>query len=488
MLSTPARFRGDLRTRMDDDGRGCRRGDGRLLRCAPWKRHLVGPARRRQARRRRWAVGHLGCARDAIRRLKDQAPLHKPTRVLLRGGVYAVGEPVAFFEGDSGTKEAPISYAAYPGERPILSGGIPIAGWKKAEGPLWTTTVPGVKEGRWFFRSLFVDGKRCTPARTPNEGSEFAADVIKPLHRSMQDDVVSSYGLRYHDQDIKPWSNLDDAVVVVYHAWTAARHCIASVDFAHKIVRFTNRGQFPVGWCAAPRYYVENVREALDAPGEFYLDRKTGLLSYYPRQGEDMTQARAMAPRPETLLKLEGNAAGNMPVDYLRFEGITFEHTDWVMPRDEMVDIQSAAFLKTATILCRGVRHSTFERCDFAHLSGYALWLERGCTDDRVVQCHMHDLAPAACGSARPCCPACTRNKPSAMRCSNCFIHDGGRVFHAGMGVWIGCTPITRCCTTTSATFSIRAYPSAGVGPTIPPRPTIMPSNTITSIIWAGAS
>ncbi len=382
----------------------------------------------------------LAGARDAIRRLKEQGPLRKPVRVLLRGGTYAVGEPVVFFEGDSGTKQAPICYAAYPGEKPILSGGVPISGWHKAEGPLWTASVPGVKEGRWYFRSLFVDGKRCIPARTPNEGSEFSADVIKPLHRSTQDDVISSYGLRYHNQDVKPWSNLVDAVVVVYHAWTAARHCIASVDVAHKIVHFTNRSQFPVGWCAAPRYYVENVREALDAPGEFYLERKTGLLSYYPRPGEDMTKAQVVAPRPETLLMMEGNAAGLMAVEYLTFDGIGFEYSDWVMPRDEMVDIQSAAFLKTATILCRGVQHCTFERCHIAHVGGYGLWLERGSKDDRVVQCHMYDLGAGGVRIGETVLPGMHEEQAERNEVSNCFIHDGSRVFHAGMGVLIGCS------------------------------------------------
>ena len=287
----------------------------------------------------------LAGARDAVRRLKEQGPLRKPVRVLLRGGTYAVSEPVVFFEGDSGTKQAPITYAAYPGEKPILSGGVPISGWRKAKGPLWTTTVPGVKEGGWYFRSLFVDGKRCTPARTPNEGSEFAADVIKPLHRSTQDDVVSSYGLRYHNEDIKPWSNLDDAVVVVYHAWTAARHCIASVDFAKKIVHFTNRGQFPVGWCAVPRYYVENVREALDAPGQFYLDRKTGLLTYYPRYprpGEDMTKAAGHRP-----------AAGNAAED-----GRQRGRRAWRWN----TSLSTASASSTPTGSCRATRWSTSSR------------------------------------------------------------------------------------------------------------------------------
>ncbi len=174
-----------------------------------------------------------------------------------------------FSAEDSGTKDATITYAAYPGEKPILSGGVPITGWQKGEGPLWTTVVPEVKEGRWYFRSLFVDGQRCAPAGLRTKARRFPAQPIKPLDRpagpEAEANAASRLGLRYQEDHIQPWSNLDDAVVVVYHAWTTSRHHVASVDVAHKIVHFTNPSEFPVGWFDRPRYYVENVREALDA-------------------------------------------------------------------------------------------------------------------------------------------------------------------------------------------------------------------------------
>jgi len=387
-------------------------------------------------------LASLTGARDAVRRLKAQGPLSKPVLVLLRGGNYAVSQPVLFDAGDSGTKEAPITYAAYPDEKPVVTGGVPITGWQKGAGPLWTTVVPEVKKGRWYFRSLFVDGKRVAPARTPNEGACFTARPIKPIdHKAgpqAETNAVSRLGLRYQDDQMQPWSNLDDAIVVVYHAWTTSRHHIASVDIAHKTVHFTNPSGWPVGWWDKARYYVENVREALDAPGEFYLDRKTGVLSYYPRPGEDMTRAQVLAPRPEMLLKLEGDAAHGKPIEHLRIEGIGFEYTDWVMPRKEVVDGQSATFLKTATVFIRNARDCLLERCEIAHIGGYALWLQHGCKDNRVVQCHIHDLGA---GGLRIGEGAVARNREEQTERNelfNCFVHDGGHVYHMGAGVWIG--------------------------------------------------
>ena len=63
----------------------------------------------------------LDRARRAVRELQSG----KPATVLLRGGTYTVRHPVVFGTHDSGTEQAPITYAAYPGETPIISGGAP---------------------------------------------------------------------------------------------------------------------------------------------------------------------------------------------------------------------------------------------------------------------------------------------------------------------------------------------------------------------------
>src|SRR5437870_1083112 len=72
----------------------------------------------------------LGRARDAVRSSRTSGAATVRIRVFVRGGTYFLAEPLVFEPEDSGTSDAPITYAAYPGEKPILSGGLVIKGWK----------------------------------------------------------------------------------------------------------------------------------------------------------------------------------------------------------------------------------------------------------------------------------------------------------------------------------------------------------------------
>lgn len=383
----------------------------------------------------------LAAARDAVRRLKAKAPA-RPVRVLLRGGAYRIGNAIVFTAEDSGTREAPITYAAYPGEKPVLSGGVPITGWNRADGGLWRAIVPEVKRGEWYFRQLFVAGRRCIPARIPNRGEVYhPAGPIEPLRdrNAARRDPKTRMGFRYRNEDLKRWSSLEDVIAVVYHSWTTSRHHVQSLEPEKRIVRFSNPSSWPMYWWGEnERYYVECVREGLDAPGEWHLDRASGVLTYYSRPGEDMGKAETIAPRTEELLRLEGDPSAGKLVEHLHFEGLSLQHTEWVMPRQGAVDGQAAAFLKTAAVFARGARDCVFERCEIVHTGGYGLWLERGCKACRLVQCHLHDLGAGGVRLGETSLPEEPQEQAERNEVYNCFIHDGGNVYHAGVGVWIG--------------------------------------------------
>ena len=87
----------------------------------------------------------------------------------LRRGTYTLTAPVEFLSQDSGTAAGPIIYEAAPGAKPLFTGGRAITGWKPAPDGVWTASVPGVKDGRWYFEQLWVNGERATRARTPNQ-------------------------------------------------------------------------------------------------------------------------------------------------------------------------------------------------------------------------------------------------------------------------------------------------------------------------------
>lgn len=106
-------------------------------------------------------------ARDAVRTQKDGG-LTAPITVLVRGGTYYLTEPLRFGPEDSGTPLCPITYRAYPGETPVLSGGRRITGWRSDDGRIYFADIPEARERKWFFRQLRVGDEPQVRARTPN--------------------------------------------------------------------------------------------------------------------------------------------------------------------------------------------------------------------------------------------------------------------------------------------------------------------------------
>ena len=65
--------------------------------------------------------------RDEIRRRRaSRADAARGATVSVRGGVYAFAETFCLDSRDSGAAGAPVVYAAFPGEKVILSGGLTV--------------------------------------------------------------------------------------------------------------------------------------------------------------------------------------------------------------------------------------------------------------------------------------------------------------------------------------------------------------------------
>ncbi|MBI5817858.1 MAG: right-handed parallel beta-helix repeat-containing protein [Verrucomicrobia bacterium] len=381
-------------------------------------------------------------ARDAVRGLKKAGPLKGPVTVFLRGGVYRAGKTIEFLPEDSGTENAPVAYTAFGRERPVISGGLQLTGWRKGDGKLWQTIVPDVKDGRWYFNQIFVNGQRRTRARTPNQGYLYTGGILAPFNRSKwwNADILAKRGFVFRNGDIKRWRNSDDALVVIYHSWTTSMHFITELDEAEHTVRLAPMSRWPIGywWEWNTRYHVENMPEALDEPGEWYLDRTTGVLSYWPMPGENMRTAEVIAPVVrQTLVAFNGAPAEKKYIEHLRFTGLSFQHTDFLLARDMPLDEQGA-FERKPLIAAGGLRHAVFENCEIVHAGENGLWFDSGCADNVVRHCHIHDLG----GSAVFIGPRAFKDTPELRVerniVDNCFIHDGSHLFLGSQGVWIG--------------------------------------------------
>ena len=393
----------------------------------------------------------LAGARDAVRQLKTSTS--EPIQVLFRGGRYFLTEEVVFRPEDSGRPEAPVVYAAFPGEKPVFCGARAISGWQRDPSGTWTTEIPEVKQGQWYFRQLHVNGTRRPRRRLPSQGLYKVAGPADPPRRAFT----------FSPGQIDPqWKNRDDVEIVLLQFWSEARQRIEAIDTAKHVVRFTGEAFRPMTWSLG--WYAENVWEGKSEPGQWYLDRSTGRLHYHPLPGEEIDKLQFLAPVVLRWIRLAGDYRAGKYVEHLVFRGLSFHYTAWDLDRklgysypqasielspskplwvgwlnDEGPSTSQSQVEVPAGVLARGSRHVRFEDNEFAHTGAWAIHLTQGgCRDNIVTGNRFFDLGA---GAVRIGSPDRTLDEDEETRhtrvCDN-TIHSCGNVYFGAPAVWIG--------------------------------------------------
>lgn len=425
----------------------CRQAGAVRLYVAPdgndaWSGRLERPA----ADGRDGPVRTLQGARDAVRRLRAGSEVRVPVEVLFADGTYTLERPVLFTPEDSGTEAAPVVYAAAPGATVILSGGRVLRGFTVGADGLWRMEIPEVAQGKWSFEQLWVNGRRATRARTPNEFYLYTNGKVGNV-RDPQTGVVSNLAnraIRVRPEDMAQFTAaarapLEDANVIMYHSWEVSRHRIARIDPESNLVVFTGPAPWEMErWGPSQRYVLENYREALDAPGEWFLGRD-GTLLYCPLPGEDPATAEVVAPVSDGFLTLQGQAELGMYVEHVTFRGLKFLHAQYLLPPEGHGDGQASVRIG-AVIEANGARSVRIEDCEVAHIGTYAVWFRRGCEYCTVQKCYLHDLGAGGVkvGEGWGADLRDPGGRTGHVVVDNCIVHQIGRTFPGAIGVWIG--------------------------------------------------
>lgn len=390
-------------------------------------------------------LASLAGARDRLRELRLQGKLVAPVRVVVADGEYHLKGTLVFGPEDGGTAAAPVTYEAAPGAKPIFSAGRRITGFKPGPDGIWTAQVPDVARGKWYFEQLYVNGQRATRARTPNKFYHFIAAKVNYAKNPETGKVepLNSRAFIARPDDIKPLlglsrEQLHDVVVHAFHSWESSRSRIAAVDPETNLVLVTAGIPWGFGyWNVNQRYVLENLRSALDQPGEWFLDRD-GTLSYKPRRGEDMSQAEVIAPAGlSEFVRFGGQPELGLTVENITLRGLHFRHSGYLLPDSGHGDGQ-AAFTIPAVVMADGARKITLDRCEIAHTGIYAVWFRQGCRECAVTQCFLHDLGAGGVRFGEGGIPATEGLQTRDNVCDNNIIYQVGRLYPGCIPVWVG--------------------------------------------------
>jgi hypothetical protein len=135
------------------------------------------------------------------------------------------------------------------------------------------------------------------------------------------------------------------------------------------------------------RFYVENLLEELDQPGEWCFDAQTLTLYFWPPQGT-LDGAEVTIPIIDRLIELR--ATTNEPVRHLHFSGLTFTQTlpvfPWIHPLNpDYVDCNRPNSGGFAFYL-ENTEECVIDGCRFDQVGGDAIRLHGASTRNRITR------------------------------------------------------------------------------------------------------
>jgi len=373
-------------------------------------------------------------ARDAIRR-SGRAGRSAMT-VHLRGGTYYLADTLRLAAEDSGSERAPVVYRAYGDEKAVISGGRKLdLRWEPHRDGIMKARVP---EGL-STDQLFVNGKLQPMARYPNFNPSvrffngFARDAISPAKAARWRDPTGGF---IHTMHGRHWGS--------YH------YVITGKNEKNEVQHV---GGFQHQWDNEPMHrrirFVEHIFEELDAPREWYLDRKRSTLYYYPPEGLDLGEAVIEVARLERLIELEGTERA--PVKHVAIEGLTLTHAlRTFMKAKEKLNWSDWTIARTGAVVFSGTEDCRIERCDIRLVGGNAVFVNGYNRRLTVRGCHISETGASGVAfvgeksAVRPrvelkdfdSTPGPKTNEfPADCLVEDCLIHRVGRVEKQVAGV-----------------------------------------------------
>jgi len=367
----------------------------------------------------------LARARDEVRALKARG-VDGPIAVTVMSGEYGVKEPLALTARDSGTEGAPIVYRVKKKGIAVLYGGRRLTGFEPvtdgaalqrmpagAEGKVWQCDLKalgvddyGELKVRGFAQppspptlELYVDGVPMTLARWPNKGFVGIRKLISGGSKETGEPSIFEYASDRHER----WLEATDGWLFGYFhfLWADATANIEKIDPATRTITTAEPYQYGgrgMSTRQGIQYYAFNLLEEIDTPGEWYLERTTGMLYLYPLSDpHKATIEIGMLSTP--MITMVG-------VSHVRIEGLVFD------------------LGRYNGLVATNCTHCSFLGCTVGRFAGNGIMIHGG-ERNSLIGCDVHTIgrrATEVTGGDRETLTAGTH------LVENCRIHDFGRI------------------------------------------------------------
>ncbi len=363
--------------------------------------------------------------------------------VWFRDGTYFIGDTVEFTSADKSN----VLYRSYPDEKVLFTGAKEISGWSETTingVNAFVTDVP-IESNDDYFRSLFKGDKRLSRPNYPKEG------VLKVAAEPKDDEkFVSSWDANFfvhspvfyaHTSDLIDFANPTDIDVKLMHFWCEDLMPVHSIDTATG--RIVTRKSTAMKARVDDNYILENVKEALLLPGEWYLDRGEEKLYYIPEDGDTVDNTVLYAGLTEQLITISG-------AENISFQGISFGKTDWnhidgkytgnpLDPSSELYKIieygtehPQAAFEVPSAIYISASCGINFTDCRFENISYSAVKFDKAAKNCNITSSLFNEIGGNAVFIHGDfVVPATTQN----INITDCHISYYGRIFNNAIGI-----------------------------------------------------
>ncbi|MFW6101764.1 MAG: right-handed parallel beta-helix repeat-containing protein [Bacteroidota bacterium] len=360
-------------------------------------------------------------------------------KVVLHDGTYTLQEPLVFTKDFGGNQEVEVIWQAAPGAEPVISGARSMELMPTAK--VCSLSFSGPEE----LFDIYVNGERALRARSPDSGFFRFEDVKEEVLVKGDGRVPekAEQQLFFPEKATKDLSGLSSSELqdVRFHAffkWDNTIRYLSGKSENAGVFKTKGAGMKP--WNPmkeGTRFFIENYKDALDAPGEWYASKSNGQtkLYYIPEISEKNQSISFDIPMLEKLLVIKGTTGKK--VNNITFKGIRFHHSNYSLPRSGFEPAQAANTIGAALEIDHA-EHIVFENCEIAHTGQHGIWFRKGTEDCVMKRCYVHDLGAGGVRIGDTQIPEDSSNVTGNILVENCIIQGGGYNFPSGVGVWIG--------------------------------------------------